>query len=237
MTIDTTFDVRSDTPGSKDPDQYSATLRRYHRSLWSRQLPSGAHFTLSDQVPGKYLVHDSSLGQFVLASDSIIHTYTRWNRQPLASIVSQFPEEEKEAFRAIAYTIGGMIVFPGNKVDGKATINGARGMSGAICDRFDLTLECIRRHYLQESSPLEEALQRHATFFDLFGDFMGYVSFFLLDDLVDDRGEVQFFLPFDNFARRPTPTSVEEYVDYRLRSVEFVTARNRRIEKDAASLG
>lgn len=33
--IDTTFDFRDDTPEGKDPDQYSPTLRRYHKLLWS----------------------------------------------------------------------------------------------------------------------------------------------------------------------------------------------------------
>jgi len=36
--------------------------------------------------------------------------------------------------------IGGMIVFPGNRIDGKMTINGARGCYRKISDRFDLTL-------------------------------------------------------------------------------------------------
>lgn len=36
--IETTFDVNSDAQG-KDPDKYSPTLRRYHRKLWSKELP------------------------------------------------------------------------------------------------------------------------------------------------------------------------------------------------------
>jgi hypothetical protein len=47
---------------------------------------------------------------------------------------------------AISYTIGGMMVFPGNAIDGKWTINQARGCLRKISDRFDLTLECIRRY-------------------------------------------------------------------------------------------
>jgi hypothetical protein len=38
-----------------------------------------------------------------------------------------------------------------------------------------LTLECIRRHYLDEPSPLSDTLARYADFFGLFGDFAGYV--------------------------------------------------------------
>lgn len=77
-----------------------------------------------------------------------------------------------------------MMVFPANRVGRKMTINGARGFHPRIKDRFDLTLECIRLHYLGESSPLGDTLTRYADFFGLFGDFTNYVDFFYLHDLV-----------------------------------------------------
>ena len=49
---------------------------------------------------------------------------------------------------------------------------------------MDLTLECIRRHYLGQASPLSETLTRYGDFFALFGDFRDYVQFFLVNDLV-----------------------------------------------------
>jgi hypothetical protein len=90
--------------------------------------------------------------------------------QSLAHVFDQIPPEEREMFQRIGYTIGDMIVFPGNKVDNKMTINGARGCHPRIKDRFDLTLECIRRHYSGERSPLSDTLARHADFFELFRD-------------------------------------------------------------------
>lgn len=39
--IDTSFDLRTDASG--DADTYSPTMRRYHRLLWSKRLPGGAH--------------------------------------------------------------------------------------------------------------------------------------------------------------------------------------------------
>ena len=80
-------------------------------------------------------------------------------------ITGLFAEEENEASRTIGYTIGGMMVFPGNRIDRKMTINGARGCNRKIADRFDLTLECIRRHYLVQRSPLGETLARYREFF------------------------------------------------------------------------
>ena len=226
MRIDTSFDFRTDA-GGKDPDSHSPTLRKYHRLLWSKPLPSGRRFDLDDTVPGKYLLHQSELGEFFLTSDSVMQTFTRWRRaRPL---LSQFAEAEHAAFQAICYTIGGMMVFPGNMVRGKQTINGARGCNQKIADRMDLTLECIRRHYSNETSPLAETLSRYSEFFALFENYEGYVDFFLLQDLVAGDGSVKFFLPFGNFESSPIPADKASYIQFRQRSITFIKARNRRI--------
>ena len=230
MRIDTSYDVRTDA-GGRDPDSHSATLRQYHRHLWSKQLPSGQLFDLKEKINGAYLYHQSELGAFSLSSDSVVPSFTRW--KSMKHITELFPEEENEAFRMIGYTIGGMMVFPGNRIDGKATINGARGFTRKIADRFDLTLECIRRHYLNQPSPLDETLSRYSDFFALFGNFEGYVDYFLLQDLVEQDGStIKFFMPFDDFQTPSVPGTVEEYVEYRRLSIEFVHARNRRIDQE-----
>jgi hypothetical protein len=46
--------------------------------LWSKPLPSGAAFDLDDATPGVYLHHRSDVGEFFLARDSVIPTFTRW---------------------------------------------------------------------------------------------------------------------------------------------------------------
>jgi hypothetical protein len=228
MLIDTSFDFRTDAAG-KDPDSHSPTLRQYHRILWSKRLPDGSFFDLADNVRGAYLHHCSGVGEFFLSSDSVIPSFTRW--KSMAHIIDQFSEAENEAFRAIGYTIGGMMIFPANKIDGKRTINGARGLNMKISDRFDLTLECIRRHYLNKSSPLADTLARYRDFFSLFGGFENYVEYFLLQDLVTDEGNaVSFFLPFDDFNTPSVPADRDAYASYRQLSIAFVQARNRRID-------
>ncbi len=229
MVIDTAFDFRTDASG-KDPDSHSPTLRQYHKLLWSKALPSGLRFELDDTMRGVYLFHGSELGKFFLCSDSVIPSFTRWKR--MRHITQLFTEDEHEAFRTIGYTIGGMMIFPGNRVDGKQTINGARGFNSKIKDRFDLTLECIRRHYLGERSPLGETLARYRNFFALFDDFRGYVEFFMLQDLVtDDCCAVRFFMPFDDFNTSAMPGDGDAYKEYRHLSIEFIKARNRRISR------
>lgn len=238
MVIDTSFDFRTDTRDypKRDPDACSPTLRRYHKLLWSKPLPGGGRFDLDDAKRGAYLYHHSGLGEFWLPSDAVIPSFTRWG---FAAAHPEFcTAEENEAFMTIGYTIGGMMVFPGNQIEGKWTINQARGCLRKIADRFDLTLECIRRHYqgLDDPSRLGETLERYRDFFALFESFRGYVDFFLLQDLVtDDYSGVTFCMPFDDFKTPSVPKDFGTYLEYRRRSIEFIEARNRRIDRYAAS--
>jgi hypothetical protein len=225
--IDITFDFRSDTPAGLDPDTYSPTLRRYHQRLWSKPLPSAVPFVLDITTP-RYLHHLSEFGEFWLSSDTVIPSFSGWSR--MAHIIDQIPEAERDEFDRIVYTIGGMMVFPANQVDRKPTINGARGLDARIADRFDLTVECIRRYYLGEPGPLSDTLARYADFFGLFGDFAGYVDFFLLQDLVDEvMSTVKFFTPFEDFTASPLPPTLDAYSQYRQHAIEFIASRNRRI--------
>lgn len=226
--LDLTFDFRTDTPAGKDPDSHSPTLRRYHHRLWHKRLPNGEHFFLSTETPRIYLHHKSEIGEFFLSSDGAVPSFA--NNRKMESIVSQISGEEVLAFQRSAYTIGGMMVFPSNRIDKKNTINGARGMHPQIADRFDLTVECIRRHYLGLESPLSVVLERYSAFFELFGDFRGYVNFFLLQDLVDNNyASVKFFSPFDGFDKSPLPSSIDSYLVYKKRASDFIVVRGQRM--------
>jgi hypothetical protein len=221
--IDIAFDFRSDTPPGKDPDARSPTLRRYHKLLWSKPLPNGVMFDLDDTTRGEYLHHKSELGEFFLTSDAVVASF---RYVPMVHDES----EQLEEFMHIGYTMGGMMLWPGNRVDGKMTINGERGCHPLIKDRFDLTLECIRRHYGAGESPLSGVLARYAHFFNLFRDFRGYVEFFLLQDLVSsDFSAVKISVPFDDFRGSAIPADAHEYNAYRSASISFIEARNQRI--------
>ena len=232
IAIDTTFDVYSDTPTNKDPDSHSPTLRLYHQVLWSKSLPDGSTFDLATNSPKSYLQHHSRLGEFSLSSDSIGHTYKYV--KAMSRIIQEMPEWEIDQFFSICSTIGAYIVFPSRRIEGKPTINGARGLHSKIRDRFDLTLECIRLHYQGEGSPLSETLARYTDFFALFGSFEGYVDYFLLQDLVSKDGtSVSFFIPFRDFDGSPLPGNVYEYRSYKDSLVSFVIARNDRMARMA----
>ena len=234
MHIDTSFDVRTDS-GGKDPDKCSPTLRRYHKELWSKPLPIGSMFSLDDQSPRTYLRHTSDSEDFQLASDTVVPTFRAW--KSMQEVIRDTPTGVLDAFQRANHTIGGFMIFPGNRVGRGMTINGARGFSKLICDRFDLTLECIRLHYNGEDNPLARTLHAYSRFFDLFRDFAGYAEFFLLQDLVDNNGGVRFLMPFDGFYPRPVPRTVDDYLEYARRSMEWIEARNRRIESWSANPG
>ena len=197
-------------------------MRRVQRSaatistLWSKPLPDGTPFVLSTGVAGAYLYHRSLLGEFVLSSDTVIPSFTRSAR--ISHVIQQVPRPQQDRFNAQGYTIGGMMLFPANKIDGRMTINGARGCHPRVKDRCDLTLECIRRFYCGTSSPLNDVLQRYRAFFGLFRTFGGYVDFFRLKDLVEpDYSGVQFMLPFKGFVAWPLPDSFASYGPVRRR--------------------
>ena len=152
----------------------------------------------------------------------------------LLSVLAATPSEEQSAFFDLACTVGAFLVFPvSTYADGKLqqTINQRRGMHPLIRDRFDLTLECIRRHYAGSDSPLGAMLTIHAAFFNLFENFRGYVEHFLLQDLVGiDFDSVRFLKDFDDSSAEPLPAaSAEEYREYMRRSMAFTEGRNKRI--------
>ncbi len=224
--IDITFNFYSDSKG-RDPDSASPTLRKYHKILWSKPLPNGIFFELRDDKKGVYLYHKSELGEFFLGSDAITHSYKNHKRKRW--LTEQIPNEVNELFD-VGSTIGAYIIFPNNRIDGKNTINQARGVNVLIDDRFDLTLECIRRFYLGHKSPLYSTLLRYSKFFSLFENFEGYVNFFLLNDLVDENYNIKFYLPFDDFKTRPSFSDINQYLVYKENVIKFVMARNKRIE-------
>jgi hypothetical protein len=224
--IDTKFDFRTES-GTKDSDAASPTLRAYHRQLWSKELPTGQKLELHEDSK-KYLIASAPIDGLRLTSDSITNSMA--GHRALSHIIPQLPDGLVADVKSYGSTVGSRLIFPGDRAPGGQTINVARGFNSKIRDRFDLTLECIRRHYAGEPSPLAATLDRYRVFFALFGDFNGYIEFFLLQDLVNNQ-KVKFFTDIDWPANGgPYPLTVCEYELYANRTIEFVVNRNERIQ-------
>lgn len=222
--IDIGFDFRQDSKCG-DPDTDSQKLYEVHKLLWSKQLPNGKTFTLeikSDNYSRLLLKNNLCMN---LSSDRMCpHFDKRYNNR----FEGWLSDLEKEELKYKVRTIGGHIIFPAHKKNG-FTINQARGVSRSICDRFDLTLECIKRFYRKEESPLFKILTNYEDFFGLFIDFKGYVDFFHLQDFVDQQEQVAFSLPLDNFNRSPLPQTIVEYRQYKEHTIDLIKKRNKRI--------
>ena len=63
LIIDTNFNFFSDANGG-DPDITSPTLKKYHKLLWSKPLPNGKIFSLTNEHKGAYLHYKSEQGEF-----------------------------------------------------------------------------------------------------------------------------------------------------------------------------
>lgn len=237
--LDVTFDFTTDTPsywdnfwtnrngigvGSADPDLSSLTLKRYHKILWSRKLPNGEIMELEDEYL-KYL----RWGKFSFSSDSITASFNYECCRSLLEDVSSHMEDYHsfvESYLRRTYTIGGCIIFPRHR----NSLNQCRGTNKRIRDRWDLTLECIRRFYAGEESPLSWCLEQDRDFFNLFVDFKGYVDFFFLQDCVtEDYRKVKIWLDTELFEVDPFPKDREEYLRWIQCNLDFVEKRNARI--------
>lgn len=224
--IDVKFDHRKDANG-KDIDKYSPTLKKHHQLLWMKPLPSGELFDLKP-MSNRYLVFRPDNLVYSLSSDQMSNSF-RTNER-MKHITGLVPEDELDEFQYLGSTVGGTILFPGKQINRRRTINQARGMSKQVEDRFDLTLECIRLHYLGLSNPLQVTLEIYWKFFELFRDFGQYVEFFLLQDLVKD-GQVKFYLNSEDFTKPALPQNLDQYKEYMSNAKMFLSARNLRIQE------
>ena len=240
--IDVEFDFTTDTPRywnnywdkdsllgcfNCDPDSASKTMQLYHKLLYSRPLPNGETMDLQIGSGANYLTWKD----FRFGSDSIVASfrYSRY-RGMIEQVANSLPDYHAymEYYIHKSYTIGGEIIFPKKQ----GVINQSRGCNPFIKDRWDLTLECIRKLYQNEESPLYNTLLQNKNFFDLFVDFKGYVDFFFLQDCVtDDYNHVNFWLGSGAFEYNPLPKTVEEYLSWIEKELDFVEKRNQRIKQ------
>ena len=238
--IDVNFDFTTDTKGfwegfwnrknglgagGADPDSRSKTLRLYSQLLWSKPLPNGEVMELEDGRSKYYL----RWKDFYFSNNSITASFRYYrNKEFLERVKLATPNYQQyvETYLHKLYQIGGEVILPSSVMG----INQTRGFKAEIRDRWDLTLECIRRHYNGEDSPLAKVLDKNKSFFDLFVNFKGYVDFFFFQDCVDETySKVNLWLDTPLFIKNPIPQTVEQYKEFINMEIDFVEKRNKRI--------
>ena len=245
--IDTTFDFTTDSIGywegfwdrnaglgygGSDPDTASRTLRSYHRLLWSKPLPNGEVMDLKEGTGPFYLTWKD----FRFGSDSIIVGFRyqkyRYMIEQVMAKVGDYKAYYENMLRR-SYTVGGTIIFPKHP----SSMNQNKGTNTQISDRWDLTLECIRRYYNDEDSPLYATIKGDKAFYDLFVDFKGYVDFFLLQDAVsEDYSKVNIWIGDTVFKESGLPKTLEEYFEFIDKEFDFLNKRNIRIQEYQSGL-
>lgn len=180
--------------GLPDPDAFSEILYDFYAELWKYQKEK-----LKLNVPevenkwkGSYweLIGVNN-NQFRLGTDSIMSIY--WHRFDMREFIKKLIKENFRNFikeyLLKSNKIGGYIVFPRHI----QSINQQRGTCSKVNDRFDLTLECIRRYYVEKENdnPLFSVLNKDEKFFNMFGEdkegFEKYTEFFCLNESYDDK--------------------------------------------------
>lgn len=229
--INVDFCFYDDPDFATDADRDSRILQAWHQQLWSKSLPSGDRISWDVEPGTSCLLH----GDIRVSSDTIATTPSNYRRLGSAQLWASLTENERTRYDRSFYTIGGFIIFPTRP----QSLNQRRGTAGSIADRFDLTLECIRQHYLGRSeNPLADVLDMDADYFRLFGaghkGFATFVEFFHLQDLAP-RGSVRW-LDGDTgrewgFDRPPLPQTLDAYRHYLDNVAAFVAARNTRIRE------
>ena len=236
----------------RDIDTYSPTLREYQACIYKKVLHEGELFDLKIGNDPEYdylywnnpTYYGNDLEKSRFASDSIVNMQERYAPQEKEFIpdknIKHYKNKLKKYVRA-ASTIGGEIIFPKHP----NSVNMARGRNHKIKDRFDLTLECIRRFYEKDEekrdSPLYEVLKADKKFFNLFKDFDNYVKFFYLDGSYVQGGKIKFFIGGDMFKKgmdgfknpdfSPFPKDETEWNRLYRKQLKYLKKRNKQIRK------
>ena len=98
-----------DLPEGGDADARSPLLRKFHRQLWSKPLPTGETLDLTVDLS---VASPGSLRGLRLSSDTIASTHRNYRRRQIHVLWDALPAVDKLRYDRGFYRMGGFIVFP-----------------------------------------------------------------------------------------------------------------------------
>ena len=239
--------------GLPDPDSFSEILYDFYAELWNlNKLP----FKVK-KIWNGYAWELVGTGDYNLrlGTDSIMSIY--WHRIDMRKFICELIKSKNNDLKIfireylqIANTIGGFVLFPRHV----QSINQRRGANSKIGDRFDLTLECIRRYYEETEKSEKDSnynplfggvntdyIKEDKEFFELFGKgkagFEKYTEFFCLNGSWVKNGQVLNLLNnqlLDEYdfgkTTNPLPTENNWWTFYR-NIMDRLEARNQQIKE------
>ena len=239
-----------------DPDQYCYNLYQRHLAAWRRGqlLPILDSDVQGDKDSYHLLWKRKQLGKpdIRFGSDTIFTDFVGYDDQDpchavfkqLATMSADYLTEMEKYTKECYQNIGGFIIFP-RMIGSINTDRGDRNLS--IKDRFDLTLDCIRRYYNKknptDAAPLNAtfAKEENIAFFNLFSSFKDYVDFFCLQGLVNGDYTRVINLMGDTvwvnnttFEHDVLPRNQDEYKQWMQNQLDFIRHRTTLIKEKSA---
>ena len=106
--LDRFFCFYDDPDYIKDADRDSSLLRRWHRVLWSKELPNGGRAEWLTDPRSIEITHAAPHGLVRVSSDTIATTHSRY----LPKLWAELAPDEQLRYERAFYTIGGFLIFP-----------------------------------------------------------------------------------------------------------------------------
>ncbi len=207
-----------------DPCDDSLFLKKSIRKMFSRPLPNGQTMELEETSSG-FRWNDFRFGIDTVVP-SFFSTRNRNLSKAYALSETDFRDSVSEYIRETDL-LGAYTIYP---VHANSLIQCIYS-NNRIRGRWDFVLECVRRHYSGEDSPLYDCMRRDRLFYDLFVDFNGFIDFFYLNDFINSDGTVKMLLQTELFEMNPVPRNWDEYKKWFGTNIELVKKRNSRMER------
>lgn len=229
LLFDRNQNLKAGLSEAQDPADFSAKLAQYQILLYTKPLPSGGFLKLRANKFNQVEAELPSGESILLTSMPLIHQacFEADNHE----LLSKLPQSQVDIMLRTLVTSGNYMLIPAQPLNGYRLDDFRK--NPRIGNRIDLYLECVRRQYAGEPSPLDDILNPFKPWFELFLSFKQFVEFFYLGNLYDPKlKKIHFFKTFDpDFPINLDPETGSSSMLVLSHSVIFAGSRGQAQEK------